>query len=612
MVPYMMLLCSLAMLSTAAVIGVQNDSSNATERVDVLAMEIVETERLIELQRNKVEALQKLRQQLLREKGLSLFADPLMDSTAEVVPDYLAIKAHLEIDGDVADFDFLSLRPANFGGGREAPSSLLVVGSKQGVLYVFDLSGTLLLSHQTQHEGPLTHISCSPHNDDLFVATVGLDLTLRLHNMTVHAIREKPTPGLPPPRGIIEVRMSVQSVTPLAVPKATPHGPLTMPDDSNTDSSQETVDSSELIRLNPTALVTFQTRGNKMIAIGDDQGGITVANRAGRLRRRTLTDRSYISHMQRSPQSLIYAGDRGVGFMSTGTLDVTGPFCEGTTNKIVAISADAFRGHMLYAGLENGEVLVFDTKAKLQNKVVCKLVSKLPPYQAAAAELGSIRGYVLSSNAEQMAVYNVTEEGAGRIVLKIPLTPTSVQNTSSTQAESIPSRTDRGRLVLSRNGLSTYVAVKSTHSNCVILIEPVFPFKVASSDFSNFKFPVLIVGILGVLGFQYYRHKQRNGSNGSKPSRLGNQTFDDEDESERFQRLDDIGRRLSSVTGKQNGLGDTFRSTARHRSNQDRISEVDSLREQMERLERLEKDTFRQFGHEADDGRGVHEDRKSR
>lgn len=115
----------------------------------------------------------------------------------------------------------------------------------------------------------------------------------------------------------------------------------------------------------------------------------------------------------------------------------------------------------------------------------------MPPYQAAPAELASIRGYVLSSTADQLAVYNVTEEGAGRIVVKIPLTPSSTQN-ASTQAEAIPNRTDRGRLVLSRNGLSTYVAVKSMDSNCVILIEPVFPFKVASSDFSSFKFPVYV------------------------------------------------------------------------------------------------------------------------
>jgi hypothetical protein len=111
-----------------------------------------------------------------------------------------------------------------------------------------------------------------------------------------------------------------------------------------------------------TSILFYIRAGRKHWVVGDSQGLISLLDFNGTVIGTGETYRGQINSFDRFGQSLTFATDHNVGIFDLNTMEVA-QVCEGSTSKFTDVVIDATRSsNIVYASMENGDVLVYDTR----------------------------------------------------------------------------------------------------------------------------------------------------------------------------------------------------------------------------------------------------------
>ena len=523
----------------AAAVGVAAESD--APGLALLDRELVELEQTIALQQRKLALLAAVRRQYLNgSRALPAGLLPALDDAdqlrefgdrfasdraprsretpaarrrsdeQEVAPrqfgDYLLARVKLSFESPITASEVLSFRmrgaptrsKKNRGKTSAAYVNLLAVADAQGVVRIYDSNSELVVEFDSGHADVLA--IAFDGQDEPLMATSARDGSLHVHNLTLWrdaTVIAGRRPRMPPaPAPVIDENGEEQ---PVPRPKPTPPARKTSAglgmivkkesaaDVPKPDAPAHIYSTGAAANLSVDAQIQVMQIHNwrgqgKFVLAGDSAGALRLYARNGTLHR-VLHQENGVLALRRSGASTFAVPDgTDVAFLSASRFEFTSTRCKGVLSPVVSLAYDVLVPSMLYAGLASGEIVVFNTKAKTENRIVCRLSNKLPnsPHTSAVA-LATVRGYALSASSTAVAVHNSTSmHGAG---------PRFVASITTSEAISLPENTSlppQAPVFLSASystGMlqSSEVIVAVAHGPHVSVYESLLPYFVADN-----------------------------------------------------------------------------------------------------------------------------------
>ena len=234
----------------------------------------------------------------------------------------------------------------------------------------------------------------------------------------------------------------------------------------------------------------------KFVLAGDSAGALRLYARNGTLHRVVHQENGVLALRRSGASTFAVPDGTDVAFLSASRFEFTSTRCKGVLSPVVSLAYDVLVPSMLYAGLASGEIVVFNTKAKTENRIVCRLSNKLPnsPHTSAVA-LATVRGYALSASSTAVAVHNSTSmQGAS---------PRFVASITTSEAISLPENTSlppQAPVFLSASystGMlqSSEVIVAVAHGPHVSVYESLLPYFVADNGKARARASVRAPGV---------------------------------------------------------------------------------------------------------------------
>uniref|UniRef100_K3W7L8 Anaphase-promoting complex subunit 4 WD40 domain-containing protein n=1 Tax=Globisporangium ultimum (strain ATCC 200006 / CBS 805.95 / DAOM BR144) TaxID=431595 RepID=K3W7L8_GLOUD len=200
----------------------------------------------------------------------------------------------------------------------------------------------------------------------------------------------------------------------------------------------------------PTAITMTRTSKRSVVSVGTDDGGIAFFSLNG----------SELHKMETRSMIRAMASHRHLLAFTNGSNTVLVPLsrgqdpplitCPGSTGEVTSIAFDPVHGDLVYAGTSIGEVLVYSfrdsTPSMLENgereacTLVARALTKKPSFSSRVAplKLYALKGYVITSGAAELVVFNVSRGLNGGVQIE---STCSLQSAGS--ATISPSSNDR-------------------------------------------------------------------------------------------------------------------------------------------------------------------------
>ena len=273
--------------------------------------------------------------------------------------------------------------------------NLLAVVDSTGLVKIYDSNSELVTEFESGHADVCA--IAFDGQDDPILATSSRDGSMHVHNMTLwrdETIIAGKRPRLPPPEKVVgedgeervgprpkpippETKTSagigliVQLESIADVPKL--DAPAMIYSAGDLSSANLSVDASI------TTMHIYNWRGQgKFVVAGDDAGALRLYARNGTLHKVLQHEHPIVALRRGGTSTFAVSSGNGVNFLSASRFELTSMFCKGTLSPVVSLAYDVLSPGMLYAGLASGEVLAFNTKAKNDNRITCRLSNKLP------------------------------------------------------------------------------------------------------------------------------------------------------------------------------------------------------------------------------------------
>lgn len=402
--------------------------------------------RLRELLREKQELLGEMERELSR-RGVEIPEN--FTSEPDSFTPYFKFKASVQVPGNIQCFDFTE-------------ESSLVVFTTKGELNVFDARGKLVFSTELGIKD-IPYCSAFASTDRILIAY------LHSNHITVSSLI-----------------LNQESLNPIytqihsgALFNGTT-GPL------------------------PTAFTDYVRMGKKYWVVGDSQGGISLYSDTGEFKDRGLTGLSTITSLDRVSQQLIFAGDKTTGVYNLGAMEIY-LRCEDSLSPMYSSVLD-YSTTIIYGGLENGDIIVYDTKYSINNSpVTCKPIARLVNrYTSKHSLLATSEHFLLSWNGEIFTAFNNSCLEGGMAVppyhytvkdlVKSP--KSSLRSFKTTQANSIIG-------ISAGNSLMIFELLSSTMKTAPLAAPGDSEFGI---DFGYIRIAAIIIGIFVVV---FYRMKNK-------------------------------------------------------------------------------------------------------
>mmetsp|Transcript_3712 Transcript_3712/g.10882 ORF Transcript_3712/g.10882 Transcript_3712/m.10882 type:complete len:631 (-) Transcript_3712:224-2116(-) len=293
-----------------------------------------------------------------------------------------------------------------------------------------------------------------------------------------------------------------------------------------------------------------QTSSRRMVAVGDDSGMLWNFDRNGTELGSTNLQQGAARDIRRSGTLLAVAEDRGVVFVSATKLTFSKIFCKGGQSPVTSIAFDVLSPTTLYVAFENGDVVVFNSKAKSEKSVTCRKTLKIPHTADAGTgvRLWTTRGYLLATSARWgLQVYNTTSVRELGIRLVGRSSPSPLQSNDGAAPAAAVSVVPGLRVpevlvaVDSIAAIGSFLAgpdasgepsPPSGPGESFQLFDALLPYDPPTNDISWLRMPMLLGGLVIVFGYQMLRGKRpRGGRRGRRGGRgsSGGRGMDDID-----------------------------------------------------------------------------------
>ena len=211
----------------------------------------------------------------------------------------------------------------------------------------------------------------------------------------------------------------------------------------------------------------------------------------GELQGRTFGKVGPIKFIDKYLQQLVFCGTHKIGVFNTGSLEV-GVMCENTVHEIQSLSLDVSPA-IVFAGLQNGEVIVFDTRYSISNgPAYCKPVHRLVGKNFGS--LASIKGHLLSLNNGVLTAFNTS-------FLEVELV-------SIPQYYSLPTKSSVIKSY-KNNNINTVVIASFEQIRVYEILAPVFLPKLQTGFTFDFAYVRVIAVVLAVVFIVFWKSRGR-------------------------------------------------------------------------------------------------------
>ncbi|GMI37969.1 hypothetical protein TrRE_jg13430, partial [Triparma retinervis] len=342
-------------------------------------------------------------------------------------------KTTLQTSAKVESFAVLAFKPKGAGPGRSSKRSkrkpndfttvanIIAVSTTDSMIHFFESDGTLITSY------PATHVVTKfafDSGDSPLLITGGKDGSVLFHNMTLwkndHVIvGKRPRAKVVP--GEFNKDGTPKRAKPPPPSKKNSNGiALVVHLESIADTPPSCYDGGKLPAV--LGLSLYAPRGNgvnaRKVVVSDDAGAVRLyfAKNGTMMRSFDLDVPQTSSSMAKTGVTLAIGTGSDVSFVHASKADKVLSRCDGISGtRVVSVAYDVLIPSYLYAGLDNGDVLVFDTKFRANKqassaKATCKLLYKATSGGETIDGIFGLKGYLLStaSAGNSMSVHNTT------------------------------------------------------------------------------------------------------------------------------------------------------------------------------------------------------------
>jgi hypothetical protein len=438
----------------------------------------------------------------------------------------------------VSTYAILAFRPkerAQLGkkskkGGQSPQDSgrvlnIVAVATMDKALHFFETDGTHITTYHATHV--VTKIAFES-SDAPLIATAGSDGTLLFHNVTLWK-NDAVLVGKRPRAMVVPGEFN-EDGSPKKIKQESPANPnvhgyaLVIMIESVGDTPPAIT--GKLPEITDVFMHTPRGGGSglsRKVLIADALGTVRLYfSRNGTLTK-SFDAGSEVTAMAKAGPSVALGVGPDVHFVSATKLDKVVSVCPGIIDTVItSLQYDVLTPSYLYAGLNTGDVLVFNTKHRQSDdsgntgRSMCKLIHKAPKSRDAGApgtadHLFGIKGYVMAgfSSSNSVAVWNTTDvrENGARSVIGHEVT-----TAKATKMWDVVSSEGAG------NKIENLLFGLMVADDKIVVYEHLLPHHYHYSDISWLRVPLVLVGI-GLVFFYNYWNK------GGKKSRRGGNPF---------------------------------------------------------------------------------------
>jgi hypothetical protein len=514
--------------------NISEGTSVATKKQDLLAYEIAELQKQIDLSNRKLNLLQELRSYYISQNitpaDISeetliklLSSKPALTDNYRRDPSQLGArtdpfhaqkvdmnlmskifkKLNLQFNEEIIDLQFMAFKQLQRS-TDDTLNFLIAALGKSSTVYLYDLNGALILELNPGHD--VHKLAMSPWTDEYFISTLGHDGTIKVFLVDAERVlvnttttgdnTTTPEPKRGPPKFTFKYYSKLEFVYDLCTKSIVNETNLVQHADNEC--------------VSPTFFITYNLKGNKFFIVGDKQGDLTVIMRNGTSKGKVTVDGTPILALQKYYNNLLVATSKTVAFMNPNLMQLASPQCDSPGDEIIDVVADFHTNTNFYVLTNTGIILIYEIKAAVPG---CKVIArKTPPTKPEqTAHIYSTKGFLMYKSEESatyLLAFNVTDP----------------QNPSELEPEyfniSLVELTDLASSKVSyatiRNSFSTSLiaayALPETHNTTsLILYELNIPFKPATDWLANLRFPIILGAILLALVYQWWQKKKTTG-----------------------------------------------------------------------------------------------------
>lgn len=420
---------------------------------NILKTEQENAARLSELLQKKLELLTQLESDLL-ERGVEIPENLTSAFSPDDFTPYFKFKAHIRVPRNIQCLDLAAT--------GESGNSVIMF-TEEGTLHIFEVSGKLVLRTELGATD-ISHCSTLTTTDQVLISYI------HSNRITV--------------------------------------GSLILNPESINNPIYTQIHSEWLFNgtsgLTPTAFTNYMRMGKKYWIVGDSQGGISLYSETGEFRERGLTGLSSISSLDRVSQQLIFSGDKTTGIYNLGSMEVYAQ-CENSVSPIY-ISVLDYSSTVIYGGLENGDIIVYDTKYSVNNSpVTCKPIARLVNHRTDKHSLlATSKHFLLSWDGE---VFTAFSNSYLKVRAAAPPYHYTVKDLGEAGKPSLKSlKTSQGNSIVgvsSGNSLMVFELLSSAIKKSPLAAQENSGLGI---DFGYIRVAAIIIGVLVVV---FYRMKNR-------------------------------------------------------------------------------------------------------
>jgi hypothetical protein len=285
----------------------------------------------------------------------------------------------------------------------------VLVGYSDGAVELCDIYGEVLYRYDSGHNAGVQYLVSTIQGDgncysELKFLTLAQDKILRIHSIDMWLVKQPIfSPklfGLQSPRANISISLDTTATlftnSPLSAVTKQPMDGNVLYTDSETRA---------------TAVIFYVRGGVRYWVIGDSKGGISLHHYNGTFIRRDETGKGPIVALDRFGPMAVFAGGQAVGTYNLQLMQIQ-LMCEEVSSRqqsahVTDILIDSTsNSNIVTAAYDNGEILVFDTKSVVDDKYVCKTLTRMhlkgsnPPFK-----LSSFRNGVLIWSSDGVLSY---------------------------------------------------------------------------------------------------------------------------------------------------------------------------------------------------------------
>jgi len=245
---------------------------------------------------------------------------------------------------------------------------VIAVSTSDSMLHFFEADGTLITTYPATHV--VTQLAFDSGDSPLLI-TGGSDGSILFHNLTLWK-NDAVLAGKRPRSKLIPGEFNENGSPKRSKPKS--------PENKNKNGFALVVNLESIGDLPPSCfdggklpavkgISLYAPRGNgpnaRKVVVSDDSGAVRLyfAKNGTMIRTLDIGEPQTSSSIAKTGVTLAIGAGDGVSFVHASKADKVLSRCEGITGtKVISVAYDVLIPSYLYAGLDNGDVLLFDTK----------------------------------------------------------------------------------------------------------------------------------------------------------------------------------------------------------------------------------------------------------